>query len=175
MLIGVDYVVREHVPMNIRPYRPGDAALTLDICRRAILETANRHYSRRELAAWLPDDDVGDWAERVLSGPYGDGAEAFVAEIDGSTAGFISFAVRGEEARIDLLYVDPDYARQGAATALVNHVVSICQDRQIPTCTVEASHTLRPLLEHLSFKLVKSQRVTRREVSLENHLMRRDF
>lgn len=173
MLIGVHNVVRNHVPMKIRPYLPEDAALALDICRRAISETASRHYSRQELAAWLPGDDVDAWAERVLSGPFAEGTEAFVAEIDDSTAGFISFAVRGEEARIDLLYVDPGFARQGAATAMVNHILSLCLDRQIPNCTVEASHTLRPLLERLGFTLQETQRVSRREVALQNHLMRR--
>lgn len=160
--------------MRIRPHLPEDAALTLDICRRAISETAAAHYSRRELAAWLPEGDVAVWADRILAGPDAKGAEAFVAEIDGSAAGFISFTVRGDEAKIDLLYVDPSFGRQGVATALVDHLLGLCRDHQIPTCTVEASHTLRPLLERLGFTLVETQRVTRGEVELENHLMTRD-
>ncbi|MET4704722.1 hypothetical protein [Frigoribacterium sp. UYMn621] len=51
--------------MRIRPYRPEDAAGTLDAFRRAIRVTASADYTAAQVAAWAPDEiDLAAWARR---------------------------------------------------------------------------------------------------------------
>lgn len=159
------------VRLRLRRYEPEDAEATLRICRRAISQTAATDYSRGQIEVWLPERDPGGWHRRIR-GSEASGAEAYVAELSGQIAGFGTLLPEPETCRIDLLYVDPDFARQGVATALIHHLLARSRAVGASACTIEASNTLRPLLERLGFTLIRTQRISRSGVELENHLMR---
>ncbi|WP_117051326.1 GNAT family N-acetyltransferase, partial [Klebsiella pneumoniae] len=73
---------------------------------------------------------------------------------------------------IDLLFVSPDYSRQGVASALLNTLL-----RQLPerVYTVEASITAKPFFARHGFTVMQPQEVTARGEQFLNYLMRRQI
>lgn len=120
--------------MIIRRAQPGEREALEDLQRRASLALAE-HREQLEAnpdAIDLPADQVGS---------------AFVADIDGSVAGF-AVLLGGE---LDGLFVDPDYWRQGIGTALVEAAVHEAR-RQGLTVQVVASPTAQGFYETCGFR-----------------------
>jgi putative acetyltransferase len=88
--------------------------------------------------------------------------------IDGAPAGFAS--LKGAE-EIDMLYVDPEHARQGAGHALVDALTRLAGARGAKRLTAEASDVARPLLESLGFRAEKRNLVRVGEEWLANTTM----
>ena len=96
--------------VSLRPYVPADARRLAEIFRASIEELAAEDYDDEQREAWAATaDDEDAFGERLA------GALTLIAVIDGEAAGFAS--LKGADA-IDMLYVDPEYAGQGAARAL---------------------------------------------------------
>ena len=72
-----------------------------------------------------------------------------MALVDGEPAGFAS--LKGAET-IDMLYVEPDFARQGVATALIDALVRLAAARGAKTLTSDVSDTARPLFDRRGFQ-----------------------
>lgn len=122
--------------MILRPYRESDAGETLDVFRRAIRTTASRDYDAEQVAAWASDDiDPVRWATRRRT------SRTHVAEVDGRVVGFTDIDDHGS---VDMLFVDPDFARQGVASALLDWVVAAARDLDVTELTTHASLTARP-------------------------------
>ena len=71
-------------------------------------------------------------------------AHTQLAIIDGQVAGFTDMDDHGY---IDMLFVDPDFGRQGIASALVASMVALARQRGLPAVTTFASQTSRPVFE----------------------------
>ena len=67
-----------------------------------------------------------------------------LAVIDGAVAGFASLK-EGEE--IDMLFVAPEFARQGVGRALIEALTKLAQARGAKRLTVEASDVAKSLFE----------------------------
>ena len=129
--------------MELRAYTTGDAPATLAIFLRAVRETARAHYSAEQVSAWSADHgDLDSWAAARAA------AHTQLAIIDGHVAGFIDLDDHGY---IDMLFVDPDYGRQGVASALLASVVALARQRGLRTLTTFASLTSRPVFERHGF------------------------
>ena len=76
-----------------------------------------------------------------LSAPGLPGALTLLAMIDGAVAGFASLKGADE---IDMLFVDPEFARQGAGRALIDALARLAQARGAKRLTVEASELSAP-------------------------------
>lgn len=64
----------------------------------------------------------------------------YVAEVDGSVAGFATWAARADGTiELEDLFVDPDYRRRGIATALVSHVADVLRARGVRSLEVTAN------------------------------------
>ncbi len=151
------------VPVIMRPYRASDAAATLGVFRRAVRLTAGRDYTPEQVAAWAPDDlDEVAWAARRQA------ARTQVAEVDGRVVGFTDVDADGY---VDMLFVDPDAARQGVATALLRWVVETATELGAQELTTHASVTARPFFERQGFVVVREQQPVRRGVTLTNFAM----
>ena len=129
--------------VSLRPYIPADARRCAEIFRSAIDELAADDYSADQRDAWASraDDEAA----------FGKGLAAMltlIALIDGEAAGFAS--LKGADV-IDMLYVDPDHAREGAATALVDALTKLAAARGASKLTTEASEVARPVFEKLGF------------------------
>jgi putative acetyltransferase len=85
----------------------------------------------------------------------------------------VGFARIDSEGLIDLLYVHPDFQRQGVARELFSEICSWAERRGIRHLRSEVSETARPFFESVGFWVVKAQVVERQGVSLSNFLMER--
>ena len=76
----------------------------------------------------------------------------FVAVVDGNVVGFIvldyTFYACGF---ISLLYVHPDFRRQGIGSELIRHVETICQTEKLFTSANESNVSMQSLLCELGY------------------------
>jgi putative acetyltransferase len=133
--------------VSLRPYVPGDARRCSDIFRASIEELAAEDYDADQREAWASAADNEDaFAERLA------GALTLIALIDGAAAGFAS--LKGGDV-IDMLYVDPEFAGQGAGAVLVDALTKLAAARGAKRLTAEVSERAKPLFERLGFTAEK--------------------
>ena len=130
--------------ISLRPYLAADAERCAAIFRLSVEELAIEDYSAEQCAAWAAraDDSVA-FAKRLAE------ALTLVALVEGEQAGFAS--LQGAET-IDMLYVDPGFARRGVAAALIDALVRLAAARGAKTLASEVSDTARPLFERQGFQ-----------------------
>ncbi|NJL50527.1 MAG: GNAT family N-acetyltransferase [Blastochloris sp.] len=126
----------------LRPFLPADALTAAAIFEASIGELAAEDYSDAQLAAWIASLDEEGLAERLA------GQLALVASVGGEIAGFASLV---ENRIIDMLYVHPEMARQGVATALVDALEKLAAARGASTLEVEASDTAEPFFRQRGY------------------------
>ena len=129
--------------VSLRPYLPTDAERCAAIFRASVEGLAIEDYSAEQCAAWAARADDPDFPKRLAGGL------TLMALVDGEPVGFVS--LKGADT-IDLLYVDPDFARRGVATALLDALVRLAAARGAKTLASEVSDTARPLFERLGFQ-----------------------
>ena len=129
--------------VSLRPYLPVDAERCAAILRSSVEELASEDYSADQCAAWAARADDPDFPKRLAD------ALTLVALVDGELAGFAS--LNGAET-IDMLYVDPEFARRGVATALLDALTRLAAARGAKTLTADVSDTARPLFERQGFQ-----------------------
>jgi putative acetyltransferase len=127
----------------LRPFVPADARRCAEIFRLSIEELAAEDYNADQREAWASRADDEDAFGARLSGSL-----TLLAVVDGAVAGFAS--LRGADA-IDMLFVDPEFARQGAGAALIAALTKLAEARGAKRLTVEASDAARPLFERHGF------------------------
>jgi putative acetyltransferase len=151
----------------LRDYAESDGPATLDVFRRAIRVTAARDYTPEQVAAWASDEiDPAGWDARRRA------SRTRVAEVDGSVAGFTDVDERGY---VDMMFVDPAFARRGVASALLEWAESTARELGAVELSTHASLTARPFFEAHGFSVVVEQRPVLRGVALTNFVMRRDL
>ena len=129
--------------VSLRPYLPVDAERCAAILRSSVEELASEDYSADQCAAWAARADEPDFPKRLA------GALTLVALVEGEPVGFAS--LKGAET-IDMLYVDPDFARRGVATALLDALVRLAAARGAKPLASEVSDTARPLFQRQGFQ-----------------------
>ena len=129
--------------VSLRPYLAADAERCADIFRASVEELAIEDYSAEQCAAWAARADDPDFPKRLAD------ALTLVALVDGELAGFAS--LNGAET-IDMLYVDPEFARRGVATALLDALTRLAAARGAKTLTSDVSDTARPLFDRRGFQ-----------------------
>lgn len=150
---------------TIRAYRTEDAAALLALFQASVSVLAAEAYDLAQRRAWAPDEpDLAAWRDRFA------GLRMLVAEFDGQPAGFIGFQNDGY---IDLLYVSPEHARRGVASALFTAAAGELAAAGRMALRVEASLVAEPFFRRQGFSIVEEQRVERGGVSLRRYLMRR--
>lgn len=118
----------------LRPVLPADAPALAAIFRAAVEELAIEDYDDAQVEAWASRADDEDFAARL------GGGLTLVATLDGELAGFATLRGRDE---IDMLYVAPDCARRGVATALCDALEKLAAARGAAQLVTEASDTAR--------------------------------
>ena len=130
--------------VGLRPYLASDAKRCAAIFRAAISEIAIEDYSEEACEAWAARaEDLKAFADRLGA------ALTLIGFTVGEPAGFASLKDGSE---IDMLYVDPEYSRQGVATTLIEALERIAFSRGAPKLTVDASDTSKPLFERAGFR-----------------------
>jgi putative acetyltransferase len=147
----------------LRPYVPADARRCAEIFRLSIEELAAEDYDADQREAWASRaDDEQAFGARLAN------ALTLLAVIDEAIAGFASLK-GGEE--IDMLFVDPQFARQGVGRALVDALTRLAGARGAKRLTAEASDVAKPLFERQGFTAQKRNLVRKGDQWLANTTM----
>ena len=129
--------------LAMRPMLPADVPMLADIFRASIEELAMDDSSAAQQEVWAATaDDEEAFGARLA------GALTLVATLGGSAIGF---AVLADNSRIDMLYVHPAAARQGAATMLYGALEKLAVARGAKELSVDASDTARGFFEKRGF------------------------
>jgi putative acetyltransferase len=100
-----------------------------ELRRRSILELAPQGMPVDRARAWADQGSMESMCRRLEE------TEAWVAEEQGHVVGWV--AVRGDY--LDALYVDPDHARRGIGTHLLQLVQAVLRRRGVEVVRVDAS------------------------------------
>jgi putative acetyltransferase len=147
----------------LRPYLPADAKRCAEIFRLSIEELAADDYDDDQREAWASRaDDEQAFGARLVE------ALTLLAVIDGAVAGFAS--LKGSE-EVDMLFVDPEFARQGVGRTLLDALIKLAQARGAKRLTTEASDVAKPLFERLGFTAQKRNIVRKGDQWLANTTM----
>jgi putative acetyltransferase len=131
-------------PVALRPYLQTDAPVLADIFRASIEELTGDDYGPAQQEAWAAaGDDAAEFGRRLA------GSLTLVATIGGEPVGFA--ALKGTE-EIEMLYVHPEAAGQGVASALYDALEKLARARGAKRLTTEASDTALPFFERRGFR-----------------------
>jgi putative acetyltransferase len=125
--------------LAMRPMLPTDVPLLAEIFRAAIEELAADDYSETQQEAWAATaDDVEAFGAKLAH------ELTLVATYGGAAVGFASLA---DNRRIDMLYVHPAAAGQGAGAMLCDALEKLASARGAKDITVDASDAARGFFE----------------------------
>jgi putative acetyltransferase len=134
---------RPQQALAMRPMLPADVPLLAEIFRASIEELTADEYSEPQRDAWASAaDDEGQFSKRLA------GELTLVATFNGAAVGFASLA---GNSRIDMLYVHPAAAGQGAGAMLADALEKLAAARGTKELTVEASDSARGFFEKRGF------------------------
>jgi len=127
----------------LRPYLPADAKRCAEIFRHSIEELAADDYDEAQREAWAARADDEAAFAKILGETL-----TLIALVGGLAAGFAS--LKGADF-IQMLFVDPKFARQGVGRTLVEALTKLAGARGATTLTVEASEVAKPLFDKRGF------------------------
>lgn len=149
--------------LAMRPMLPTDVPLLAEIFRAAIEELTADDYSEAQQEAWAATaDDEAEFGQRLA------GELTLVATYGGSPVGFGSLA---GNTKIDMLYVHPAAAGQGAGAMLCDALEKLATARGTKVLTVDASDTARGFFEKRGFSPKTRNTVTLGDEWLANTTM----
>ncbi len=129
--------------LAMRPMLPADVPDLAEIFRAAIEELTADDYAEAQQAAWVSAaDDEEEFGQKLA------GALTLVATFGGAAVGFASLA---DNKKIDMLYVHPAAAGQGAGAMLTDALEKLASGRGTTELTVEASDNARGFFEKRGF------------------------
>jgi len=134
---------RPQQKLAMRPMLPADVPILAEIFRSSIEELSADDYSGAQQEAWASAaDDEEEFSARLSR------ELTLVATLGGETIGFASLA---DNSRIDMLYVHPVAAGQGAAAMLCDALETLAGARGTKELSVDASDSARGFFERRGF------------------------
>jgi putative acetyltransferase len=156
-------MARAHPSFALRPFLTEDTPLLAEIFRASIDELSADDYSEGARRAWASAaDDEEAFAKRL-----GDQLTLIVT-MNGSAVAFASLA---NNETIDLLYVHPGVARQGAGTMLVDALEKLAAARGGKRLTADVSDTAQDFFNKRGFTAQQRNTVLRGGEWLANTTM----
>jgi putative acetyltransferase len=147
----------------LRPFLPADTMALRDLFAQSIEELTADDYDEDQRLAWIAAaEDAGEFAERLA------GMLTLVVQLDGEYLGFASLK---DNKTIDMLYVHPDFTREGVGSALVEALEKIAGARGAEAITVDASDTAVAFFEHRGYAATQRNSVPRDDQWLSNTTM----
>jgi putative acetyltransferase len=149
--------------LAMRPMLPEDVPLLAEIFRAAIEELTAEDYSEAQQEAWAETaDDLEVFGAKLAA------ELTLVATYGGAAVGFASLA---DNTRIDMLYVHPAAAGQGAGGMLIDALEKLAAGRGTKELSVEASDTASGFFEKRGFTAKSRNTVFRAGEWLANTTM----
>jgi putative acetyltransferase len=134
---------RPQTKLAMRPMLPTDVPFLAEIFRASIEELSANDYSEAQREAWASAaGDEEEFGARLA------GELTLVATIGGDAIGFAALA---DNTRLDMLYVHPVAAGQGAAAMLCDALERLAAARGARELTVEASDTASGFFERRGY------------------------
>ncbi|MEA2872619.1 MAG: putative acetyltransferase [Hyphomicrobiales bacterium] len=156
-------MARAHPSFALRPFLTEDTPLLAAIFRASIEELSADDYSEGARRAWASAaDDEEAFAKRL-----GDQLSLIVT-MNGSPVAFASLA---NNETIDLLYVHPGVAGQGAGTMLVDALEKLAAARGAKRLTADVSDTAQDFFNKRGFTAQQRNTVLRGGEWLANTTM----
>jgi putative acetyltransferase len=147
----------------LRPYLPADAARCAAIFRASIEALASEDYSADQCEAWAARaDDAAAFGKSLAQ------SLTLVATLEGANVGFAS--LKGADV-LDMLFVDPAYARRGVGTLLIDALTRIAAARGAERLSAEVSDTAKPLFQRRGFVAERRNLVAKGDEWLGNTTM----
>jgi putative acetyltransferase len=145
-------ITRPLPKLALRPMLPTDVPLLAEIFRASIEELTMDDYSEAQQEAWASAaDDLEEFGAKLA------GALTLVATFGGAAVGFASLA---DNTRIDMLYVHPAAAGQGAGAMLCDALEKLAAARGAKELSVEASDTASGFFEKRGFSAKTRNTIT---------------
>jgi putative acetyltransferase len=136
-------ISRPQTKLAMRPMLPADVPLLAEIFRASIEELTADDYGETQQKAWASAaDDEEAFGARLAQ------ELTLVATHGGAAIGFASLA---DNTRIDMLYVHPVAAGQGAGGMLCDALEKLAAARGTKELSVDASDTARGFFERRGF------------------------
>jgi len=149
--------------LAMRPMLPTDVPLLAEIFRAAIEELAADDYSEAQQEAWASAADDEEAFGAKLAHEL-----TLVATYGGVAVGFAALA---DNRRIDMLYVHPAAAGQGAGAMLCDALEKLAAARGSKEITVDASDAARGFFEKRGFSAQSRNTVSLGDEWLANTTM----
>jgi putative acetyltransferase len=128
---------------TLRPYLLADAARCAAIFRASIETLTEDDYSDDQRRAWAAGaEDVGVFGDRLGR------ALTLIATVSGESVGF--GALKGADT-IEMLYVDPTFARRGIGALLIDALTRLAAGRGAKQLISDVSDTARTSFEKQGF------------------------
>jgi putative acetyltransferase len=138
--------------LALRPMLPTDVPLLAEIFRASIEELTMDDYSETQQEAWASAaDDLETFGAKLAR------ELTLVATFGGAAVGFASLA---DNTRIDMLYVHPAAAGQGAGALLCDALEKLAAARGAKELSVDASDTARDFFEKRGFSAKTRNTIT---------------
>ena len=147
----------------LRPFLIEDTPLLAEIFRASVEELAADDYSESQREAWTSAADDQEELARRLSEQL-----TLIATLNGSPVGFASLA---NNETIDLLYVLPAVAGQGAGTMLVGALEKLAAARGATRLKADVSDTAQDFFTRHGFEAQQRNTVRRGGEWLTNTTM----
>ena len=149
--------------MTERKFEPGDLPQVMAVYHDAVHTLAAPFYAKEQLDSWAPPNAKMDrWKERLAP------LQTIVTEHEGFVVGFASYNTAGH---LDLLFVDPRFARRGVATRLCSWVENELRTGGVSRIFTEASLAARIFFERIGFRVVAEETVECRGSHLRRYAM----
>jgi putative acetyltransferase len=136
--------------IRVRPMRPDEGRIFLDIHGRAIRGLAASHYPPGIIEAWaIPATE--EHAKRLLTNP--DDEIRLLAELDGEPVGLGSLVLATSELRA--CYVVPEASRLGVGSALVTEMERLATEHGLAEIRLVASINAEPFYLAKGYQVVE--------------------
>lgn len=156
-------MARAQPSLALRPFLVTDTPLLTEIFRESIAELTADDYSEAQQEAWASAaDDEEEFAQRLAK------QLTLIATMNGSPVGFASLA---NNETIDLIYVHPAAAGQGAGSMLVDALEKLAGARGAQKLTADVSDTAQDFFKKRGFSARQRNTVKRGDEWLANTTM----
>jgi putative acetyltransferase len=152
-----------HPQFALRPFLIEDTPLLAEIFRASIEELTADDYTEGARQAWASAADDEEAFARRLGGQL-----TLIATMNGSSVGFASLA---NNETIDLIYVHPAVAGQGAGTLLVDALEKLSLARGAKRLTADVSDSAQDFFKKRGFSAQQRNTVLRGGEWLANTTM----
>ena len=131
----------------IREATLDDAAQILGLRGRSIRALCMGDYAEEQIDAWVGKRIATEYQQWIEKRPF------FVSTLGSKVTGYAAYNPNSQQ--LLAVYVDPDFARQGAATSLVKTILSDARKCGVESLWLDASLTAVSFYEAAGFTPVR--------------------